>query len=54
MTNSKRVTLRGSRRSKLLGARDPRIRRAAQESWDPQADRKAKEIEARLKKLEEK
>ena len=52
MTEEKRVTKRGSRRSLLLGVRDPRHRRDAQEQYDPKADEKEAEIERRLKALE--
>ena len=53
MKQPKRVTTRGMRRSKALGGDDPRIRREAAERFDPMAEAKAKELEARLKRLEE-
>lgn len=54
MSKPKRVSRRGSRRSILLGDRDPRIRRDAQASFDPRADKKEQDIIDRIKKLEEK
>ncbi len=53
MKQPKRVNKRGSRRSILLGGNDPRHRRDPAGRVDPRADEKAKELEARLKKLEE-
>lgn len=52
MKQPKRVTTRGMRRSKALGADDPRNRREAAERFDPLAEAKAKELEERLKRLE--
>ncbi len=53
MSKEKQVNNRGSRRSVLLGENDPRIRRDAQRRMDPKAARKAKDLEERIKKLED-
>ena len=53
MKQPKRVTTRGMRRSRALGADDPRNRREPAERFDPKAEDDKKELEARLKRLEE-
>lgn len=53
MKQPKKVTTRGARRSLALGATDPRHRREPSERYDPKAEADKKELEARLKRLEE-
>ncbi len=53
MTQPKRVTKRGMRRSITLGSDDPRNRREPAERFDPKAEEDKKELEARLKALED-
>lgn len=53
MKQPKKVTTRGSRRSLALGADDPRHRREPAERYDPRAEQEKKELEARIKRLED-
>jgi hypothetical protein len=54
MSQQKKVTKIGMRRSVLLGSADPRHRREPQQRFDPRADSDAEALKKRIEALEKK